>query len=344
MAMKFGVVGLGWPGQQHVQAIGAHSGEAVLTAVCDTNEALLEKFEGQCAAYRDLDAFLAEGDMEAVVLAVPHHLHADLTVRALDAGKHVIVEKPMARTVEECERMIAAAERNGRTLMVAHNWRYQPWVIAAKGIVQSGELGDVRAVRTEWLLNFRPAFPKGSWIYDGEKAGGGALVSLAIHNVDALRFVVGEVEEVFMHQLFTDNWSTNGAENWAMVQLKFANGAIGQLFTGYTPFHPPEHGMLYVYGEQGTLFYGPYRGEYGLWVRSSARGDDSAAPYERVDVAALTPGLVEHPQTNQLKHFLDSVKHGLRPESDGREIVKTVALAERMYASGRSGEKEKVRL
>ncbi|MCI3926264.1 Gfo/Idh/MocA family oxidoreductase [Paenibacillus sp. TRM 82003] len=342
MSMNIGVVGLGWPGQQHVQAIEAFPERATLTAVCDTDEKKLVEFNGRCATYSDLDTFFAEGDAEAVVLAVPHHVHAELTVKALDAGKHVIIEKPMARSVAECERMIEAAERNGRTLMVAHNWRYEPWCIAAKRIVDSGELGDIRAVRTEWLLNFRPAFPKGSWIYDGEKAGGGALVSLAIHNLDALRFIVGEIEEVFTHQLHTDAWSTNGAENWAMAQMKFENGAIGHLFTGTTPFHPPEQGMLYIYGERGTLFSGPYRGENGLWIRSESRGSEPDAPYERVDVAGLTPGLVGHPQTNQMKHFLDCVTYGTRPETDGREIVKTIALVERIYASGQTGEKAKV--
>lgn len=340
--MKFGVVGLGWPGQQHVKAIRAYPGEAVLAAVCDADPGKLAEFEGVATAFTDVDAFLAKGDMDAVVLAVPHHLHADLTIRALDAGKYVIIEKPMARSVEECERMNEAAERNGRMLMVAQNWRYQAWCIAAKRVLESGELGAVRAVRTEWLLNFRPSFPQGSWIYDGVKAGGGALVSLAIHNLDALRFIVGEIDEVFMHQLHTDDWSTNGAENWAMTQMKFANGAIGHLFTGYTPFYPPDNGMLYVYGEEGTLFFGPYRGENGLWIRSARRGDSPEAPYERVDLAAFAPGLVEHPQTNQLKHFLDCVKYGTRPDSDGREIVKTIELVERIYASGRSGEKERV--
>jgi len=340
--MKFGIVGLGWPGQQHVKAIRSFPQEAALTAVCDMDPAKLAEFEGECAAFSSLDAFFAEGDLDAVVLAVPHHLHADLTVRALDAGKHVIIEKPMARTVRECERMNEAAERNGRTLMVAQNWRYQPWCIAAKKIVESGELGSIRAVRTEWLLNFRPSFPKGSWIYDGEKAGGGALVSLAIHNLDALRFIVGEIEEVFMSQLHTDDWSTNGAENWAMTQMKFANGAIGHLFTGYTPFFPPDNGMLYVYGEEGTMFFGPYRGENGLWIRSSSRSTEPAGPYERVDAAAFAPGLAEHPQTNQLKHFLDSVKAGIRPDTDGRDIVRTIELVEKIYASGRAGEKVRV--
>lgn len=340
--MKFGIVGLGWPGQQHVKAIRSIPQEAALTAVCDMDPAKLSEFEGDCAVFQNPDAFFAEGDMDAVVLAVPHHLHENLTVRALDAGKHVIIEKPMARTVRECERMNEAAERNGRTLMVAQNWRYQPWCIAAKKIVESGELGSVQAVRTEWLLNFRPSFPKGSWIYDGEKAGGGALVSLAIHNLDALRFIVGEIEEVFMSQLHTDDWSANGAENWAMTQMKFANGAIGHLFTGYTPFFPPNNGMLYVYGEEGTLFFGPNQGENGLWIRSSSRSTDPAGPYERVDVAAFAQGLVEHPQTNQLKHFLDRTKAGIRPDTDGREIIRTIELVEKIYKSGRIGEKVQV--
>ncbi|MBO9599458.1 MAG: Gfo/Idh/MocA family oxidoreductase [Cohnella sp.] len=334
--MRIGIVGLGWPGQQHAIAIEAVQG-AVLAAVCDLDPSKRAAFEDKCETYDDLDLFFEKADMDAVVLAVPHHLHERLAVRALDAGKHVLIEKPMARSVAECDRMIEAAARNGRTLMVAHNWRYTPWCAAAKAIVESGELGAIRAVRTEWLLNFRPSFPQGSWIYNGELAGGGAIVSLAIHNVDALRYIVGEIEEVHTNALYADDWSSNGAEDWAMVQFRFDNGAIGHLFTGYSPFYPPDNGMLHVYGEEGTMFFGPYKGENGLWIRSANRSADPSAPYERVEIGALAPGLVAHAQTNQMKRFVDSAESGERSESDGSEIVKTIELTERIYESARTG-------
>ncbi|WP_276352215.1 Gfo/Idh/MocA family protein [Cohnella caldifontis] len=334
--MKIGIVGLGWPGQQHVRAV-EELEDAELTAVCDMDPAKRGAFEGKCAAFDDPDRMFRDSDADAVVLAIPHHLHADMTIRALEAGKHVLIEKPMARSVAECRRMIEASERTGKTLMVAHNWRYTPWCVAAKRIVESGELGAIRAVRTEWLLNFRPSFPKGSWIYNGDLAGGGAIVSLAIHNVDALRYIVGEVEEVFTKQLFTDDWSSDGAENWAMCQLRFDGGAIGHLFTGYTPFYPPDNGMLYVYGERGTMFFGPWQGETGLWIRSASRSEDPEAGYERVEIERHAPGMAGHAQTNQMRHFLDCLKNGRTPETDGREIVKTIELTEMMYESGRTG-------
>src|SRR3954469_14441730 len=106
--MRFGIVGLGWPGQQHVRAIKAHAKEAELTAVCDLDPLKLKEFEGLCDTYSDIDLFFAKADVEAVVLAVPHQLHAELAIRALQLGKHVLIEKPMARTVEECNQMIQA--------------------------------------------------------------------------------------------------------------------------------------------------------------------------------------------------------------------------------------------
>ncbi|MCM3439323.1 Gfo/Idh/MocA family protein [Metabacillus halosaccharovorans] len=335
--MKIGLVGLGWPGQQHVRAIRENENDAALTAVCDLDPEKLREFEGVCDTFSDIDEFFTRADMDAVILAVPHQLHAKLTLRALSLDKHVLIEKPMARTSEECRQMIEAAERNHKTLMVAQNWRYTPWCVAAKSIVESKELGKIQAVRTEWLLNFRPSFPKGSWIYNGELAGGGAITSLAIHNVDALRYIIGEVEEVYTNELYTDDWSSNGAENWAMCQFKFENGALGHLFTGYTPFDPPDNGMLYVYGEEGTMFFGKYQGENGLWIRSAKRSVDQHTSYERVDVEAFTKGFVTHPQTNQLKHFIESITNQTRPETDGREVIKTIELVEMMYASGNKG-------
>jgi predicted dehydrogenase len=335
--MKVGVIGLGWPGQQHVTAVRQLAGEFELAAVCDAAAERLKPFEGQCPVYSDADSLLADPNVEVVVLALPHHLHEPMAVKALEMGKHVLVEKPMARTVEECERMIAAAEKNDRILMVAQNWRFQPWCVAAKHIVQSGELGSIQAVQTEWLLHFHPNFPKGSWIYDGELAGGGAVISLGIHNLDALRFIVGEITEVHARAQYTDDWSSKGAENWAMAQFRFANGAIGQFFTGYTPFNPPETAMLRIYGDRGTLFYGPYEGETALWVSSAARSGDSRPVYERVDLQRLAPGMVEHAQTNQMKHFGECIKQGVRPETDGREVLATMKLVERIYRSARSG-------
>lgn len=334
--MKFGLIGLGWPGQQHVRAI-RENHEAELSAVCDLDAEKLKEFEGDCETFSDINEFFANGEMDAVILAVPHQLHASLTIRALTLDKHVLIEKPMARTSEECIKMIEAAERNNKTLMVAQNWRYTPWCVAAKSIVDSMELGVIQAVRTEWLLNFRPSFPKGSWIYNGELAGGGAITSLAIHNVDALRYIIGEVEEVYTNQLYTDDWSSNGAENWAMCQFKFENGALGHLFTGYTPFDPPDNGMLYIYGEDGTMFFGPFQGKTGLWIRSAKRSSQQNTDYERVDVKNLTQGMVTHPQTNQLKHFIESITNQTRPETDGQEIIKTIELVEMMYASGNNG-------
>ncbi|MEK5645835.1 hypothetical protein BK138_32135 [Paenibacillus rhizosphaerae] len=339
--MKIGVIGLGWPGQQHIRAIQEWD-DAVLTAVCDLDASKRSAFVGKCDVYPNIDHFFDTSDTEAVVLAVPHHLHANLAIRALEAGKHVLIEKPMARSVEECRQMIEASNRTGKMLMVAHNWRYTPWCVAAKAVIDSGELGAVQAVRTEWLLDFRASFPKGSWIYNGELAGGGAIVSLAIHNVDALRYLIGEIEEVYTNQLFTDDWSSEGAENWAMSQFTFANGAIGHLFTGYTPFYPPDNGMLYVYGERGTMFYGPHQGGTGLWIRSAARSEDSKAGYQLVDMKQYVPGMAGHAQTNQMRHFLDCVKNGQRPDTDGREILKTIHLTEKMYESGRTGKPVKV--
>ncbi|GAB2539058.1 Gfo/Idh/MocA family oxidoreductase [Gracilibacillus alcaliphilus] len=329
--MKFGLVGLGWPGQQHIQAIENHSEIMELTAVCDADESKLNNWSGTYPTFSSINDFFANGEMDAVILAVPHHLHEPLAIQALNNGKHVLVEKPMARTSQECSNMIEAAEANNRTLMIAQNWRYTPWCIAAKKIIQSGELGKIQAVRTEWLLNFRDSFPKGSWIYNGELAGGGAITSLAIHNVDALRFIIGEVTEIFTQALYTDDWSTNKAENWAMCQLKFRNGAIGHLFTGYTPYNPPEHEVLYVYGDQGTLFFGEYQNERGLWICSETRKDKEK--YEKVDSNQYAKKLHQHPQTNQILHFYESIKSVKRPETDGIEASKTIRLVEMMYES-----------
>src|SRR5205085_2922351 len=93
--------------------------------------------------FNDYTTFLREAEVDGVVLALPHDLHAPLAIQAMEAGKHVLVEKPMARNSNECEQMNAAAKKTGKTLMIAQNWRYTPWVRTARHIIDSGELGPV---------------------------------------------------------------------------------------------------------------------------------------------------------------------------------------------------------
>jgi len=346
MRLRIGVAGLGWPGQQHLKAIEMLPEQAGLAAVCDADAGRMSGYPDGVAKYTDLSQMLQDPAIDAVILAVPHHLHEELAVEALNRGKHVLIEKPMARNAEEAERMNAAARDNGRMLMIAQNWRYSPWCMAVKKVLESGELGEIRMVQTEFVLNFHGNYPQGSWVYDGRLAGGGALASLAIHNLDLLRFLFGEARTVSGFCLYTDDWSTNGAENWATATIGFDSGAVCSVFTGYTPYNAPDSGTFRIFGDNGTLYNGNGPQGQGLWITSSQRRNGKPGyeqgPYEALDPAKLLPGLHDHSQANQLAHFADCCRTGRQPATSGEDNIGTIRLLEAIYRSAQT--KETVRL
>ncbi len=186
-------------------------------------------------------------DVDVVDICSPNSLHREQAVAAAKAGKHVLVEKPIACTVDEADAMIDAAEANGVVLHVAHNVRYLPLAIAARdAIPRLGKLVGVRAA-------FGHAGPKGwapdaTWFFDTKLSGGGALIDLGIHALDLVRFVTGlEAEEVTAVTL-----GPEPAEDAAQVAIKFKDGAIGSLHASWVARPAPDFGLT-VFGTEGSL-------------------------------------------------------------------------------------------
>jgi UDP-N-acetylglucosamine 3-dehydrogenase len=186
-------------------------------------------------------------DVDVVDICSPNSLHREQAVAAAKAGKHVLVEKPIACTVDEADEMIDAAEASGVVLHVAHNVRYLPLATAAReAIPRLGKLVGVRAA-------FGHAGPKGwapdaTWFFDTKLSGGGALIDLGIHALDLLRFVTGlEAEEVTALTL-----GPEPAEDAAQVAIKFRDGAIGSLHASWVARPAPDFGLT-VFGTEGSL-------------------------------------------------------------------------------------------
>lgn len=207
MTLKVGVVGLGFMGSAHLEAYAGVS-EFELAAVASSSEKKLSgdlgdvggNLErgggtvdlGSAARYRRAEDLIADPNVEAVDLCVPTHLHAPLALKALAAGKHVLVEKPMALTVEDCHAMIDAAKEANRVLMVAQVLRFLPEYVAARSEIRFGGLGKVRGA----TFRRRCAAPEwGQWLKDPEKSGGGVF-DLLIHDVDFCRYLFGKPQAV----------------------------------------------------------------------------------------------------------------------------------------------------
>jgi phthalate 4,5-cis-dihydrodiol dehydrogenase len=185
-----GIVGLGRVSRGHARALQEAKG-ARLVAACDLDEGRLERFTSQhgCAGEKSLDALLARPDVDAVLIALPHVLHEEATAAAARAGKHVMVEKPMAMDVGACERMIAAAKEGGVQLFVAHTERFIPATRVAKGILDSGRVGTPVMATDVWYQPFRRE-TRQPWMLDRAR-GGGFLQMAGSHMIDRLVYLLG---------------------------------------------------------------------------------------------------------------------------------------------------------
>src|SRR5438128_1123373 len=150
--LRMAVVGLRGIGQTHLKAIEAAPG-VQLAAVCDVVPEIAARTGAECGVphYTSLEVLLADAGVEALSLGTPHYLHAPQAIAALGAGRHVLTEKPMARTVRECDAMIEAARRAGRVLAVCHNYRATADNLAARRIIEEGVLGPL--LRILWTSN-----------------------------------------------------------------------------------------------------------------------------------------------------------------------------------------------
>ena len=194
--IRVGIIGCGKIAQvRHLPEYAANP-NAEIMAYYDKNRARAEemaaKYGGSvCDTYFDL---LNRDDIDAVSVCVENRSHAEISTAALYAGKHVLCEKPMAVTLAECESMVAAAERNGKYLMIGHNMRFDPVHRRAKQLLDRGVIGDVITFRAV-LGNAGPegwSVDEGTWFFDKNKAALGALSDMGIHKVDLLQYLLGQ--------------------------------------------------------------------------------------------------------------------------------------------------------
>ena len=207
--IRAGVIGMGFIGQIHAKAYQATEG-VTLAAVCDSDETKLRpknEAAGDIAGlgkslvlssvqlYTDFDKMVAEANLDAVSIALPTPMHAEFTIKALDAGLGVLCEKPMAQNAGQCEEMIAAANRTGRILQVGHCTRFWPQYAKTKEIIESGKYGKPKAA-TFRRVGAMPGWSADNWLMDSSQSGG-ALVDLHIHDSDYVQYVFGMPKAVY---------------------------------------------------------------------------------------------------------------------------------------------------
>jgi 2-desacetyl-2-hydroxyethyl bacteriochlorophyllide A dehydrogenase len=233
--LRFGLIGCGEIAAANAAAIRA-SGNATITYAADPNLALAESLAAATGARTTTnnDELLESPDVDAVLVSTPHHLHAPIAIKATEAGKHVVVEKPMATTVEDCDRMIAAADRAGVLLSVCYCQRFDPRVQRAKQLVEAGVIGDVLGTRIVFGQYRGPDYWErglsgrtvSDWRARRDTAGGGVLIMNACHLIDYVCWLVASdvVEVTASIAGFAPGVEV---EDTASMTYRYASGAVG---------------------------------------------------------------------------------------------------------------------
>lgn len=299
--------------------------------------AFAEEYGGRaCATAEELIAC----DLDAVSVCVANDKHADLSVRALKAGRHVLCEKPMAVTLEQCEAMVAAARESGKHLMIGHNQRYAPAHRKARELILSGEIGTVLS----FLTTFGHSGPenwtgqKNPWFFDKNRAAFGALADLGIHKADLIHYLLGDdIVEVSSFVATLDKKFPDGApisvDDNAVSVMRMKNGAVGLHRVSWT-FYGQEDNSTRVYGTKGALRI--YDDPERTLILERADGSIEYFDLDRITTnEEQTSG--NRRSTGVIDAFVDSILKDEPSLAEGTEAIKAMRVVFAADQSAREG-------
>jgi len=338
--LRIGLVGAGAISTQHLEAIAALPSTRLTVVASASEERARAVGEAQGVPWTtDLSDLVARDDVDAVTICSPSGLHPAQALAALRAGKHVLIEKPIALSVTDADAVVAEARARGLVAAVVSQRRFEPAVRALKAAVDEGRLGRVALVMGEGLY-FRPQSYYDSAAWRGTVAlDGGVLMNQAIHTIDLMRWIGGPVAAV-AGQVATLGHAME-AEDTAVMSMRFASGALGSMTatTCVTPEQPVE---LRVYGDRGHVrLTGAQVAEWEVPGADApiARDDAADDPRDEGQDGSVTRtwGTSSAGYLRQYADLVDAVRSGRPPvvtAQDGRDAVELIVAA---YESGRSG-------
>jgi UDP-N-acetyl-2-amino-2-deoxyglucuronate dehydrogenase len=343
MDLGFAIVGCGLIARFHARALQEVPGARLLALVSRnaTNADKLNQELGlSCDVYTDLAPALARRDIDAVIVTTPSGAHEGPAVAAAEAGKHVVVEKPLEITLERCDRIIAACDKNRVQLCTIFPSRFGDANRALKAAVQAGRFGRLTLGETtcKW---WRPQsyYDEGGW--KGTKAldGGGALMNQAIHNVDLLLWLMGPVTHVTGYTATLAHQRIE-VEDTAVACLRFANGALG-VIEATTSIYPGLPKTIAVHGDRGTVVIEQddvLRWDFTPETEEDRQVRQRFAQKTGASGGASNPAAISHQgHARQLSDFVQAIRQGRPPLVDGREGRRAVEVILAIYRSAVEG-------
>lgn len=324
--MKIGIVGVGFMGTTHASGWADTPAQIVgFTAETQQEAEDLAK-QYQAKVYPDLDSMLP--DVDAVDICSPTHLHQEMILKAAAAGKHIICEKPLARTTEQAREAVNACKKAGVQLLVAHVVRFFPEYALAQSAIANGQIGRPAVLRLH-RGSYRPKKPAGNWFLDEAKSGG-IFMDLMIHDYDYARWIAGDVETVSARRVTGSH--PNAPVDYGLVILGHKSGAISHI-AGSWAYPPPTFITRFeLAGDRGLIEFDSEGTApiHNLILKTSG----SDAP----DVGLPASPVSESPYTIQIKEFYAALTDGKPTRVSATDGLASVQIAEAAIQSAQSGQ------
>jgi len=336
--LQIAIIGCGWAGARHARAC-AESRVDVRWAV-DVNAeraaALAARLGAAPRTAPDYRLALADPDVDAVDICLPHNLHAPVALDAAAAGKHILCEKPLADTLAAADRMIDAASRAGVALMVAENERFNPVYRTMRELLQAGAIGRpalVQRTRECYLTrSFREERP---WFLDAQAAAGGIMMSGGVHDFAMLHALIGDVESVYALRA-PQRFAEMEGDDTSIALVRFRNGVVGALVESFvmkslTTASGPEVHTLRVDGDLGSL-----RTDGAGTIRVFSEQEDWQCGERLIEHAIAVPP--EDTFALEIAHFAHCLRTGETPITDGRSQRRPLEIVLAAYRSMHTGQ------
>ncbi|MFH1307823.1 MAG: Gfo/Idh/MocA family oxidoreductase [archaeon] len=336
--VNFAIVGCGRVSGKHISSL-KQIPKAKIVAVCDTKEsrAIEVAKDCQCKCYFDYDEMLRNPEIEVVNICAPTGMHAEMTVKAAKADKHIVCEKPIALTMKDATEMIKACKENNVKLFIVKQNRYNPPIMHLKKAIEVGRFGKI------YIANTTIRWSRNQQYYDQDEwrgtilQDGGVLMNQTAHHTDMLRWLVGDVESVFCKKdTFAHKIET---EDSAVAVLKFKNGAIGT-YEGTTCTFPKDlKGSISVLGERGSVEIGGFAmNKMDIWQFSETLPEDA----EIVHTITNPPNVYGYGHLPLLQEVVECIHKGVPEKISGDDAKETLRLIVAMLKSAK--ENKEVRL
>jgi predicted dehydrogenase len=336
MMINFALVGCGRIAKRHSELLGLNQiAGARLVAVCDNRISNARKIAEQfdVSSYEDMDDMMMAETIDVVVVLTPSGLHAEHVVNLSKYGKHIMVEKPMALTIDDTEAMISACDANNIKLFVIKQNRFNTPVVKLRSALEAGRFGKLTlgTVRVRWARHqnyYDQDSWRGTWAMDG-----GVLTNQASHHVDMLEWMMGDVESVFAKM--TTALADIETEDTAIVTLKFKNGALG-IIEATTAARPTNlEGSISILGEKGTVVIGGVAvNEMQTWRFEDEQEGDSNVIQE---FSVNPPNVYGFGHQAYYEHVIDCIEHGSANLVDGLQGRKSIELISAIFESAETG-------